>query len=1186
MTIARPALAAAALAAWCLYLATAYVVTLGRAHGVLSILQPWWPTTVPQSAAVTVAVFVATAGWFVLGQIAAPRRWARFAHAAVGALAIISLRVAAGAAPVVADALKLDAVRIVAAIFAGIALMPLVGVLPERARAALAWLSPAWWGVAGILLAVVLAAARLEIAVTVALNAVAWAFGAWMLRRLAAGPFGPGLDGAAAWLLGWTVLVLVAFTLGCAGLWTPSAAGLALAILSAVAWREIVAGARTAVAPREPIVTTWRPEWNVLPVAAVLIGTALVASLAPEVYSDAAGHHLALADRMAREGRLAFWPQWNATAQINHGALTFAWGTLFSSEIAGKAQNFAFALAVPLMMAAFARRWLDARAGTWAVGIWVTAGLAIWLGTTAYVDMIAAAYALGAVAMYMAWVETDRPREALLCGLFVGSLMATKFVSYSFVIPLGALIAVVSAIRWRRDRRPRIASSAAFACASLGVFLPWAVRAYLLTGNPIFPILNHVFRSAYWEATSAVGEFARLFGRPRSPAWPGIPWAMAFTPERLVEVGTVGPLLLALLPLALFARGWSRPLLRLLLVAALPTALWMAGVPYLRWFVMYLPLWALIAGALLSALQAAAPPRVRSLAVAAPFALMLVTVATDAATRSWWYHGRSEPGFPYRVAMGRESRHDYLRRAAVPYGAIDYINRKAPGARVLSPFFRDHLYEDTLWEGETASILPIRRKRDAIVGAGDPEASWRRFREYGYEYLVVDGADVHVNGPPSLRGAMYRRAFLSRFARLVFAHNGAYVFRIPERPSPDPAWPDPGPEAGNGGFELRDGGGVPHGWLRDGDVAVDASGQMAYAGRVAMRVGGRTSPTAHHQSASVVARIPIGAAPMVMVTLHARSPDAVTQGWMDVQWLDGAGQYAGGRRFPFWAGPQWDEFFFADRPPAGATHARIAIGAATPVWIDDVAFSPAPPSGELVRRPLVPAVAIYRPSESRFYLRAANRTSGFDVTVDFGQPGDLPLMGDLDGNGTATIGVYRPGDRSFHLRNANAAGPDDLVVAMGMAGDVPVVGDWDGDGVTTVGVYRPRESVFHLRDEDGGETTLACGTVEKTLQPLTGDWDADGTTGVGVYEPVGAAFLLCNGAGKPDIKAAFGGLQDVPVGGDWDGDGLDTFAVFRPAEGVLFARHSNTTGPAEIVTAVGAAGDIFVPGSSPAARAR
>src|SRR5262249_36328095 len=68
----------------------------------------------------------------------------------------------------------------------------------------------------------------------------------------------------------------------------------------------------------------------------------------------------------------------------------------------------------------------------------------------------------------------------------------------------------------------------------------------------------------------------------------------------------------------------------------------------------------------------------------------------------------------------------------------------------------------------------------------------------------------------------------------------------------------------------------------------------------------------------------------------------------------------------------------------------------------------------------------------------------------------------LPSAGTETIGVYRPSSSTFYLRNTNTSGFADVQVTYGVSGDVSILGDWDGDGTATIGVYR--NGIFYLRN--------------------------------------------------------------------------------------------------------------------------
>ncbi len=92
--------------------------------------------------------------------------------------------------------------------------------------------------------------------------------------------------------------------------------------------------------------------------------------------------------------------------------------------------------------------------------------------------------------------------------------------------------------------------------------------------------------------------------------------------------------------------------------------------------------------------------------------------------------------------------------------------------------------------------------------------------------------------------------------------------------------------------------------------------------------------------------------------------------------------------------------------------------------------------------------------------------------VDFyyGNPGDIPFLGDWDCDGIDTPGLYRQSDGLVYLRNSNTQGVADLKFFFGDPGDMPIVGDFDGDGCDTVSIYRPSQHRFYIINhlaEDG-----------------------------------------------------------------------------------------------------------------------
>ena len=195
----------------------------------------------------------------------------------------------------------------------------------------------------------------------------------------------------------------------------------------------------------------------------------------------------------------------------------------------------------------------------------------------------------------------------------------------------------------------------------------------------------------------------------------------------------------------------------------------------------------------------------------------------------------------------------------------------------------------------------------------------------------------------------------------------------------------------------------------------------------------------------------------------------------------------------------------------------------------------------------------------------------------FGNPGDVPFMGDWDGDGVATPGLYRQSDGFVYVRDSNSEGVADSEFFFGNPGDWPLVGDFDGDGTDSVSIYRESEArvyVVNRLGEDGGGLGAADfdflfgnpGDV-----PFVGDFNGDGIDSIGLYrQSTGFAYFRDSlTTGVADFEFFYGDPGDVIMAGDWDGDGDDTVAVYRPSDGKVYVNLENAATVADYWVYVG-----------------
>jgi len=184
---------------------------------------------------------------------------------------------------------------------------------------------------------------------------------------------------------------------------------------------------------------------------------------------------------------------------------------------------------------------------------------------------------------------------------------------------------------------------------------------------------------------------------------------------------------------------------------------------------------------------------------------------------------------------------------------------------------------------------------------------------------------------------------------------------------------------------------------------------------------------------------------------------------------------------------------------------------------------------------------LYRQSDGFVYLRDSNTTGVADITFFFGNPGDVPIVGDFDGDGCDTVSIYRPSEARFYIINelgqdGGGLGAADFSFIFGNPGDVPFVGDWNGNLTDTPGLRRPSDGFVHLRNTNStGVANVSFFYGNPGDVPFAGDWNDDGVDTVGLYRPSNRTFYLrnSNSTGVANTSFAMGDPGSRPVAGDF-----------------------------------------------------
>lgn len=285
-----------------------------------------------------------------------------------------------------------------------------------------------------------------------------------------------------------------------------------------------------------------------------LLGTLLTA-LAPVTDGDALCYHLQVPKVFLALGSSTFEPDLHETIYPLVTEALYALGLALRGPVACRLIQWLLGLAFAANVAAIARPILGDRA-RWAgtVALLVPAvsnGMGAPLN-----DVALAAFGNAAIFGWIRWRDRPSWRSAALAGVLIGLAIGVKYPALVLGGVLG--LGMLAGVRAMPRLRPRLAHALVFALAALLVGGGWYLRAYVHTGNPVYPFFRQVFGG------SGIDEVLDPIKRPMVVN----PWnlltalgPMTLQPDRFDSFShQFGPAFLLFLPALL----WMRPPRRIL----------------------------------------------------------------------------------------------------------------------------------------------------------------------------------------------------------------------------------------------------------------------------------------------------------------------------------------------------------------------------------------------------------------------------------------------------------------------------------------------------------------------------------------------------------------------------------------------------------------------------------------------
>jgi hypothetical protein len=400
----------------------------------------------------------------------------------------------------------------------------------------------------------------------------------------------------------------------------------------------------------------------------MLLALHLLVAMLPEQGFDALAMHLMIPDQMLSQHRWGFDPKlytWSLMPMLADWIITP--GYMLAGQAGSKLSNFCFTLVLMLQCHALVK-WLGggALASRLSLLLLLTTPLVYGMNCSMQVEMIWTSFVLAGLMSLLRVAEgapetEDAQRDLWLAAVMIGFAVAAKAVCLS-LLPVLALVAVWRIWHSRQHLHVRSVLLAALIFMVVGG-IPY-LTAWKISGNPVFPFFNELFKSPYFPASN----FDNVLYRAKFEL--STLYDLNFSPSRFMEstVGGAG-FHWMLLPAAVLSVLTSRNLrgVWLLVIAAGMTYMVFQAQSYLRYVFPVLVMLAALTSASLLTIQTSSTA-LRTL-IGSMLMVMLALNLSFMPSATWTYRH-----LPLEILFSQTKAEEYMAWRQPLKVAIDYVN--------------------------------------------------------------------------------------------------------------------------------------------------------------------------------------------------------------------------------------------------------------------------------------------------------------------------------------------------------------------------------------------------------------------------------------------------------------------------------------------------------------------------------
>lgn len=362
----------------------------------------------------------------------------------------------------------------------------------------------------------------------------------------------------------------------------------------------------------------------------------------------------------------------------------------------------------------------------WGALFFLTSPLTFAIGSSLFIDSLLCLFVLAGIFLMLLVINEDKNKDGniIFLGIILGLIIATKSVGFIYLsIIILILILYKNELLW--NTKYKISLIFILMISSVGL-IPY-INSFLITGNPVFPFFNGIFKSAHFTPVNFDNPLYRSGISFRTL------YDLTFNSERFLESGPGAggfSLLLLLVPSAIYMVYKKNKIALILgLSGLLMFLLEFQFQSYLRYVFPVFAIFYTFIGISLSELKINSPFLYKISALISFLSLVLNLIFINSAA--------NYKTFPIELLFNEDTRTRYVTESIPIRDAVQYINSLITDEPVL-------VMANPMVAGlKVDALYPIWynvKLQEKMVEAKTPEKMTQLIRDAGVRYIILDSS--------------------------------------------------------------------------------------------------------------------------------------------------------------------------------------------------------------------------------------------------------------------------------------------------------------------------------------------------------------------------------------------------------------------------------------------------------------